>query len=425
MTKCNQFEFEYRQNHLFCEDCRVDEIIKKHGTPLYVYSRSNIVEQFKQMTRAFGTHTHVVCYSVKANSNGAILKTLVNLGAGMDVVSGGELRRALNVGCDPKKIVYSGVGKTANEIRFAIQTGILQINCESEQELSTIQNIASSLNIKAPVALRVNPDIDPKTHPYISTGLKENKFGISHLKAVSVYKSALSMSHIEITGISCHIGSQILECEPFRNAMIKLKDIINQLAAINIPVKNVDVGGGLGIIYNNENPLTATDYARAITEPLTGLDCTILLEPGRFIVGNAGILVTKVIYVKEGDHKEHFTIVDAAFNDLKRPMLYGAYHEIIPVMVSPEKKTITTNIEGPICETTDRFARHREMQPTEPGEYLAIMSTGAYGMSMACTYNSRGRPAEVLVKGDQFFLVRKADSIEDITHNEIMPGFLT
>lgn len=416
--------FIYIHNKLHCEQVSLEDLALKHGSPLYVYSYHDLTSQYKELENAFSKVDHLICYSIKANSNAAILKIFFSLGAGADVVSGGELRRALKAGCDPKKIVFSGVGKTSEEIHLALQEGILQFNVEGEQELDNIQRIAKFLDFKAPIAIRVNPDVDPKTHPYISTGLKENKFGISHKKVVQVYKKAMGMSHIDVVGIDCHIGSQILDKQSFTDAMIKLKDIIQKIRAAGCQIQNIDVGGGLGIRYKDEQTLSASDYAEAILDPLKDVPGKILIEPGRFLVGNAGALVTKVIYVKEGEEGKHFTIVDAAFNDFKRPMLYDAYHEINPVVLKEERKKIVTNITGPICETTDFFAHDRTMQPTEQGEYVALMSSGAYGMSMASTYNSRGRPQEILVKDNDFFVIKKADQLEDIILNEVVPEFL-
>lgn len=416
--------FNYKNDKLFCENTDVELIALKQGTPLYIYSYQVLIDQFKELDGAFANVDHVICFSVKSNANAAILKSFFSQGAGADVVSGGELRRALLAGCDPKKIVFSGVGKTSEEIHLALQEGVLQFNVESEQELENIERIAAFLDVKAPVALRVNPDVDAKTHPYISTGLKENKFGVGHDQSLNLYKKALGMKHVDVVGVDCHIGSQIIELQCFEDAMQKVRDLVLELKKIGCHLKNIDIGGGLGIRYKNEKNKSAQEYAASVLSPLEGLGCKIILEPGRFLVGNAGIFVTKVTYLKKNEDGKHFTIVDGAFNDLMRPMLYQAYHEIVPVVVKKERSVIKTNITGPICESTDFFAKERNILLTGPGEHLAIMSAGAYGMSMASTYNSRPRPTEVLVKDKEFYVIRKPDRLEDIIGKETMPEFL-
>lgn len=420
-----QFDhFKYNNNYLFCEDVALEEIAKKQGTPIYIYSHTALTEQFRKFDTAFAAVDHLICFSMKANSNKAILKTFFDLGSGVDVVSGGELRRAMAAGCDPKKIVFSGVGKSSEEIHLAIGEGILQFNVESEQELANIQRIAAFLDRRAAIALRVNPDVDPKTHPYISTGLKKNKFGIGCSRALEVYRSARAMSHLDIVGIDCHIGSQLTDVSPFTDAMKKVRELYDQLIADGFAIQHIDIGGGLGIRYNDEEVRTPTEYAQSILSPLAGVKAKIILEPGRFLVGNAGVLVTKIIYTKVGEDGLHFTIVDAAFNDLMRPALYEAYHEINSVLRHKDRKIIETEIVGPICESGDVFAHGRMIENSRPGEYLALMSAGAYGMSMSSTYNSRSRVSEVLVKGKQFFVIKKPDRLEDITLREEMPEFL-
>lgn len=414
----------YQNNELYCEGLKLKEIAEKQGTPLYVYSYNALIEQYKAFTKPFDGVDHLVCFSAKANSNKAILKTFFNLGSGVDVVSGGEFRRALEAGCDPQKIVFSGVGKTSEEIHYALDQGLLQFNVESEQELLNIQRIASFLDKRAPIAIRVNPDVDAKTHPYISTGLKKNKFGVSHTKAVDLYLKAKDMSHIDIVGIDCHIGSQLVDVSPFEDALNRVRDLVLELRDKGIQIKNVDVGGGLGIRYKDEDVQSPEVYAQSILKPLKDLGCRILFEPGRFMVGNAGLFVTKVVYLKQGEDNHHFTIVDGAFNDLMRPMLYQAYHNIVPLQKIDDRKTVSTSIVGPICESTDCFGSERDLQLTGPGEYLAILSCGAYGMTMASTYNSRGRPSEVLVKDKEFYVIKKPDRLEDITKREAMPEFL-
>lgn len=416
--------FTYKDNRLFCEHCDIALMAEKQGTPLYVYSYQALVDQYLKLDKAFHDVGHLICFSVKSNSNRAILKTFFNMGSGADVVSGGELRRAMEAGCKPRTIVFSGVGKTSEEIHFALQQGICQFNVESEQELVNIQRIAKFLDLKAPVAIRVNPDVDAKTHPYISTGLKQNKFGVSESVALALYKKAMAFDHIELMGIACHIGSQIIDTQPFTDAMKKIRSLVLALKELGVTLQNIDIGGGLGIRYKDEENKSPDEYARAVLKPLKDLGLKIILEPGRFLVGNAGILVTKVIYLKKGEQGQHFTIVDAAFNDLMRPMLYQAYHEIMPVVLKGDRQKIATTIVGPICETTDTFARDRLVPLTGPGEYLAIMSAGAYGMSMASTYNSRGRPCEVMVKDRMFYVIKKPDRLEDITQRESLPEFL-
>lgn len=420
-----QFDFfSYKNNKLHCENCDIGMIAEKQGTPIYIYSYNMLLQQVNNLKSAFASHDHLICYSVKANSNKAILKTFFDQGSGADVVSGGELRRAMLAGCPADRIVFSGVGKTSEEIHLALDKGILQFNVESEQELINIQRIASFLDKRAPIAIRVNPDVDAKTHPYISTGLKKNKFGVSHKMALDLYKKAKDMSHIDIVGIDCHIGSQLTELSPFRDAMLKIRELVLGLKAEGIALKHIDIGGGLGIRYKDEENKSPQEYAQSILEPLKDLGCKILLEPGRYLVGNSGIFVTKVLYLKKGEDDKHFTIVDGAFNDLMRPMLYEAYHEILPVTQRPDRPQQTTTVVGPICETTDKFAEDRTIPLTGPGECLAFMSAGAYGMSMSSTYNSRGRVSEILVKDKDFFVIKKPDRLEDIIMREELPEFL-
>lgn len=416
--------FSYRDGKLFCEGCDCDVIAQKQGTPLYIYSYGALQKKFSELDAAFSGVDHLLCYAVKANPNRAILRAFFSQGAGADVVSVGEMRRALDAGCEPRNIVFSGVGKTSEEIHFALGQGILQFNVESAQELANIQRIAAFLDKRAPVALRVNPDVDAKTHPYISTGLKCNKFGVSHAQAIDLYREARGMSHIDIVGISCHIGSQMCDVAPIAAAAAKLRDLVLALRAEGISLHNIDVGGGLGIRYKDETAPSAVDYATAILAPLKDLGCRIISEPGRFLVGNAGILITKVLYLKKSAEQKHFTIVDAAFNDLMRPMLYGAYHGIVPLVQKTGRAEVITDIVGPICETTDTFAKERPLPLTGPGEHLAILSAGAYGASMASLYNSRGRPTEVMVKEREFFVIKKPDRYEDIVQREVVPEFL-
>jgi diaminopimelate decarboxylase len=416
--------FHYQNNQLHAEKVSLDKIAKEVETPLYVYSYEALTSQFKKFDQAFKEKDHLICYSMKANSNQAILKTFINLGSGIDVVTGGELYRALKAGCDPQKIVFSGVGKSASEMKEALNAGILQFNVESEAELDLLNEVAISLNKKAPIALRVNPDVDPKTHPYISTGLKKSKFGINHKVSVDLYVKASKMEGIEIVGLDCHIGSQLTQVDPFVEAVKRVKNILNQLNEKGIKIQNLDLGGGLGIVYDQETPPSHEEYANAILSELKDFDGKLIFEPGRNMVGNSGLLLTKVLYNKEGETKK-FTIVDAASNDLMRPSLYDAYHFIQPVKQNPEAKKITTDIVGPICETGDFFAHDREIQEVQSNDYLAIMSAGAYGFSMASTYNSRPKCAEVLVKEDQYHIIRNREKVEDLITDEVVPDFLT
>lgn len=414
--------FEYKNEQLYCEEIPLEKLAQDYKTPLYVYSYNALKTQFQRFDEAFNGVDHLICFSMKANSNKAVLKTFINLGSGIDVVSGGELKRALDAGCPAGKIVFSGVGKTDEEITQAIHAGILQFNVESREELTAINEVAKGLQKKAPIALRVNPDVDPKTHPYISTGFKKAKFGIAHNEAVEIYQSALAMEGIEIVGIDCHIGSQLTTVEPFVEALNRVKDLLATLKSEGIEIRNLDLGGGLGIVYENETPPTPEVYAQAIKDHLKGIDCRLILEPGRFLTGNSGVLLTQVIFNKVGQAK-NFIIVDAASNDLMRPSLYGAYHLIQPLKRVPHKE-IVADIVGPICESGDFFAQDRKIQSVGRGEYLAIMSTGAYGHSMASTYNSRPRPTEVLVNGKAAHVIRERDELEDIYKREKVPAFL-
>lgn len=421
----NAFEhFHFQDGRLFCEGSDVALIAEKQGSPLYVYSYQALVDQYEKLDQAFSGVDHLICYAVKANTNKAILKTFFNKGAGADVVSGGEMRRAMAAGCPADKIVFSGVGKTSEEIHFAIGEGILQFNVECEQELLNIQRIAKFLDQKANIAIRVNPDVDPKTHPYISTGLKEEKFGVSLDAAFELYLKAKDMSHVNIVGIHSHIGSQILETSPFYEAFEKIKGLVLRLKDAGIELKQLDIGGGFGISYTGEKVPDPREYAEAFTKPLKELGLKIIIEPGRYLVGNAGALVTKVTYGKKTDDGKIFTLVDAGMADLIRPMLYQAEHQIWCVEDVPDRPIIKTDIAGPYCESTDVFVKNFEMPARAAGEYLAIMSAGAYGMSMASLYNSRGRPSEVMVKDKMFFVIKKPDRLEDFTKQESVPEFL-
>ncbi|HDD43816.1 MAG TPA: diaminopimelate decarboxylase [Candidatus Desulfofervidus auxilii] len=415
--------FCYKNGELYAEDVPLRKIAEEVGTPCYIYSQATLTHHFNVFDRAFKNIPHLTCYSVKANSNIALLHLFASLGGGADVVSGGELFRALKAGVSPKKIVFSGVGKTEGEIEMALKAGILMFNVESEAELETIEKIAKRLEKKAPIALRVNPDIDPKTHPYISTGLKKHKFGIEMSQAKELYFKALKMPHLEIIGIDCHIGSQVTSLAPFLEALERIKSLWHELEKKGIKLNYLDMGGGLGIPYHEEEePPHPTDYAKAIIEAAKDLHCTLIFEPGRVIVGNAGILLVKVLYLKKTSEKQ-FVIVDGAMNDLIRPSLYGAYHEIKPV-IKKDNSTILADIVGPICETTDFFARDREISSIKKGDLLAIMSAGAYGFVMSSNYNSRLRSPEVLVNGEKYWVIRRRESYEDLVRLEEIPAWL-
>lgn len=409
--------FKYTGKKLYCEQVSLLQLAHRHGTPLYVYSQKSIAEQLQKLKSAFAGTDALFCFSVKANPNLKILKNLFAMGCGADVVSGGELWRALKAGCDPKKIVFSGVGKTEAEIREGLKRKILQFNVESEGELLLIEKISKNMKTKAHVALRVNPDVDAKTHPYISTGLKQNKFGIDFKQAKCFYQKIKKSRWLTIRGVDCHIGSQITEIAPFEDAFSKLRDLVLELQFDGIAISSIDVGGGLGISYHNEPEVDVRDYARVIKKYFGECGAKIILEPGRFLTGHAGVLVTKVLYTKTNSFGKNFTVVDAGFNDFKRPMLYQAYHKIVPVQKN-SRSVLKTDVVGPICETTDCFASDRDLPELKPGEYVAILDCGAYGASMASHYNSRSKPVEVLVSGKSEHVIRKRESLAEITRME-------
>lgn len=414
--------FEYRGDDLYCEDFPIADIAKEVGTPFYLYSLQTLERHFQAFDNAFSQVDHLVCYSAKANSNIAILRIFIRQGAGVDVVSGGEIFRALKAGAQPDRIVYSGVGKRADEIEYALELPILMFNVESSQELVTIDQIAGKMGTPARVSLRVNPDVDPRTHPYISTGLKKNKFGINIQKSVDEYILASTLPHVKVIGVSCHIGSQLTDVGPFVESVRRIKELVQRLHAEGIAIRYIDLGGGLGITYHQEEPPHPQEYARALLSELSGINCTLILEPGRVIVGNAGILVTKVLYTKETGEK-NFIIVDAAMNDLIRPSLYGSYQRIQPVK-KRDRLEIVADVVGPICESADFLARDRKIPKVEAGELLAVMSAGAYGFSMSSNYNSRPRAAEVLVNKDCFYIIRQREDYEDLIKGELIPDFL-
>jgi diaminopimelate decarboxylase len=415
-------DFQYRKNDLCCEQVPIEKIAAAVGTPFYLYSLQTLENHFASFDGAFKAIPHLTCYSVKANSNLAILKTFARRNAGADVVSGGELFRALSAGVPAEKIVYSGVGKRPQEITYALDAGILMFNVESPQELELVAELAEKAGQKARIALRVNPDINPGTHPYISTGLKDNKFGINLQDALQEYEKARDKKHIDITGIACHIGSQITEASPFVEALRTLKKLVMELQGRGIALRYLDLGGGLGITYKKESPPQPQQYAQEIVSELAGLPVTLILEPGRVLVGNAGILVTQVLYTKNSGDK-NFIVVDAGMNDLIRPSLYGSYQGIQPVKKKKGRK-ITADIVGPICESGDFIAKKRKVPAFAPGELMAVMSAGAYGFSMSSNYNSRPRVPEVLVTGETWSLIRERESYDDLIRGETIPGYL-
>lgn len=408
--------FNYQNGELYAEQVPVATIAGQHGTPCYIYSRATLERHWQAFDQALGDHPHLICYAVKANANLAVLNLFARLGSGFDIVSQGELERVLVAGGDPAKVVFSGVGKRADEMRRALEVGIHCFNVESESELRRLNQIAGELNLSAPVSLRVNPDVDARTHPYISTGLKENKFGIGIDQAQDVYARAADLAHVTIVGIDCHIGSQLTETEPFLDALRRVLLLVDQLEQDGIPIEHLDLGGGLGIRYHEESPPEPGDYAAALRELLADRPQTILLEPGRAIAGNAGILVTQIEYLKPTPDK-NFAIVDAAMNDLMRPALYNAWQEIIPVSTAPHGDPCYYDVVGPVCETGDFLGKDRALSVAE-GDLLAVRSSGAYGFSMSSNYNTRPRAAEIMVDGDQIHVVRERESLAGLYAGE-------
>ncbi|MGE4556446.1 MAG: diaminopimelate decarboxylase [Desulfovibrionaceae bacterium] len=409
--------FQPKDGLLYAEDVPVTELVERFGSPLYVYSAATFRRHFQQFDSAFADLDHMVCFSVKANGNVHVLKMLAEQGAGMDIVSGGELHRALAAGVEPKKIVYSGVGKTEAEIRYAVEQDILMFNVESLPELEEIERVAGALGRKAGVSLRINPDVDPKTHPYISTGMKNNKFGLEMGQALEGYRLAQRMEHVEPIGVDCHIGSQLTTIEPFMEALDKVLDFEKNLRAEGIGLRYIDLGGGLGITYNEEAPPHPKEFGAAIVGRLKNEGLKLILEPGRVISGNAGVLLTKVTYVKKTPFK-NFIIVDAAMNDLVRPSLYQSYHRITPAKQS-DRPEIVVDVVGPICESGDFLAKERSLPEVEAGEILAVFSAGAYGFTMSSNYNARLRAAEVIVDGDKTILARRRETYEDLVRGEL------
>ncbi len=415
-------DFKYKNSELYAENVPLRKIVEEVGTPLYVYSHRTILRHFNAYQGAFNGQPHIICFALKANSNIAVLRLLAKNGCGADVVSGGELYLALKAGVPAKKIVYAGVGKTGEEIKMALKSRILMFNIESSDEMMAIDRIAGSLKMKAPVALRVNPDIDPVTHPYISTGLKESKFGIPIEDALEYYRLAKKLPNLDIIGIHKHIGSQITTIQPFIDALKKIILLAQSLKSEGIDIKHLDMGGGLGIPYNDEHPPLPSELSKAVMPLLKDSSFNLIIEPGRSIAGNAGVFVTKAMYLKKHSRKE-FVIVDGGMNDLLRPSLYNAFHNVLPLKKNSRRKVIA-DIVGPICESGDFLAKDREINRLAQGELLAVMSTGAYGFTMSSNYNSRPRVAEVLVNGDDFHIVRKRETYRDLLKGARLPDYL-
>ena len=414
--------FHYVDDELFCEDVPIRAIAEEVGTPFYLYSHATLKMHFQAFDGAFKDLRHLTCFSMKSNSNLAVLRLFALEGGGVDIVSGGELYRALKAGVDPQKIVFSGVGKRPEDLAYGLEAGILMFNTESSQEIERLDAIAGDMGKRATIALRVNPDVDPATHPYISTGLRENKFGIDIREAPDQYTRAARMPNLQIAGVSCHIGSQLTQVDPFVESLKKLLSLVEALREAGISIRYLDLGGGLGITYSDEEPPHPTEYARAIKGEVKDMDLTLIFEPGRVITGNAGILVTKVLYTKSTAEK-NFLIVDAAMNDLIRPSLYSSYHAVEPV-VKRDRRKIKADVVGPICESGDFLAKDREVDAMEPDELMAVMSAGAYGFTMSSNYNSRPRVAEVMVRGEEFYIVRERETYEDLIRGEKIPEFM-
>jgi diaminopimelate decarboxylase len=408
---------EYRDHTLYLEEVPLADIARREGTPCYVYSHGNILERYQAYDQAFGAVPHTVCYAVKANGNLAILKLLAEAGAGFDIVSGGELFRVLKAGGDPSRVIFSGVGKTAQEIDSALEHNIRSFNCESEPELALIDSLAARRQTKARVAVRVNPDVDASTHPYISTGLRKHKFGIDISQAETVYERAKSFANLVVEGVSCHIGSQIVDLDPMLEVFGKMAALVERLRARGLPIRTLDLGGGLGVQYKPEDrALCIADFVRAMCEKVAGHNLEILIEPGRSIVAESGVLLTRVLYRKTNGERE-FVIVDAAMNDLIRPALYHAHHEILPLRET-QAGTITADVVGPVCESGDFLARGREMVNAMPGDLLAICTAGAYGFVAASNYNARPRPPEILVEGNRYRVIRQRETFDDLIRGE-------
>ncbi len=408
--------FSFKNKALYAESVAVTDLMEQYGSPLYIYSRSQIASNWQQFNQAFGDHPHLICYAVKANSNLGVLNVLAKLGSGFDIVSIGELERVIAAGGKPGRCVFSGVSKTETEIQRALELGIYCFNVESAAELDRVESVAKLMSTKAPISIRVNPDVDVNTHPYIATGLKENKFGVSVDSSLSLYKKAEFSKHLDVFGLDYHIGSQITEVSPFIEALEKALELISQLKAEGIKMSHIDIGGGVGIAYNEEKTINIEKYVQSVLDKVGDLE--VILEPGRAIVGNAGIFVTQVEYLKQSGVKS-FAIIDGAMNDLQRPSLYGSYHQAIAVEDNSKGITDTWDLVGPICETGDFLAKDRELT-LEQGDYIALMSAGAYGFVLSSNYNSRPRVAEVMVSGSSHALVRKRETVGSLFENEFI-----
>jgi len=416
-------DFLFKNGSLYCEELRVADIAEKVGTPFYLYSKNTLLSHLKAVDEAFGDIEHLVCFSVKANSNLAILRMMASGGAGADVVSGGELYRALKAEIDPKRIVYAGLGKTDAEIEYALKEGILMFNVESSEELVLVNDVAEKLEVEAPIALRVNPDIDPKTHPYIATGLKHSKFGIPLSEAMAEYEVAQNLPGLKPVGIHQHIGSQILESEPFETSVKKIANLAGSLKELGMDIGYINIGGGFGIQYTDEEAPSPEQFAKAVVPLLADTGCTLIMEVGRMIAGNAGILVTSVLFNKQGEEKK-FVVVDAAMNDLIRPSLYNAVHRIEPAATRDGAQVTKVDVVGPICESSDSLGQDVELPEVEQGDLLAVFTAGAYGFTMSSNYNSRTRVPEILVSGRKAYLIRRRESYEDLIRGEAIPeGF--
>jgi diaminopimelate decarboxylase len=412
--------FNYQQSSLFAEDIAIAELAERYGTPCYIYSRATLERHWHAFNNAFGDYPHKICYAVKANSNIAVLNLLSRLGSGFDIVSIGELERVLAAGGDPSKVVFSGVGKQAHEIQRALEVGIHCFNVESIPELARINAAAKTLGVVAPVSLRINPDVDPETHPYISTGLKENKFGIGFDQALDAYQQADAFDSLKVVGIDCHIGSQLTQLQPFLDALDRVLSLYALLTKEGIQIKHLDIGGGLGVRYDDETPPEPAQYAAAVLEKIRPTGLEVIMEPGRAIAANAGILVTQVEFLKKGEDR-HFAIVDAAMNDLLRPSLYQAWQAIIPLEKRTDISPVAYDVVGPVCETGDYLGKDRQLA-IEPGDLLAVRSAGAYGFTMSSNYNSRNRPAEVMVDKNKYYLIKKRETItEQLAGESLLP----
>lgn len=416
-------DFHYHNDALFCEDVPLERLAKEQGTPCYIYSHATLTRHFQAFDQAFAAVPHLIAFAMKANSNLAILRLMASLGSGADIVSGGELFRALRAGIPPSKIVFAGVGKSPEEIAYALDSDILLFNVESPAELQAINDVARGKGLRARVALRVNPDIDPQTHPYITTGLKKSKFGIGADRALEEFTTAASLPNVEVIGVHAHIGSQLTQVSPFVDSLKRVVGLIETLKSRGIPIRYLNIGGGLGITYSDETPPLPTEYAEAIMPLLQASQCEIIMEPGRVIAGNAGVMLTHVLYIKETGAK-NFAIVDAAMNDLLRPSLYQAHHDILPVRQVPNASEAVFDVVGPVCESGDFLAQGRTLPAVKAGDLLAVMSAGAYGFTMASNYNSRPRVPEILVKGGESYVIRERETFDDLVRGERIPAFL-